>query len=114
MIDFTEKIDYSVVEYKGVSIGETLKLVNDSFSAYLFVMGFETDNTPIVEYRCVKYHEGIEAPYDAFEDGDVMPYPYSDWGEIPSMGMIHPDEIDNLEPLNIDPKDMPEGLYDLN
>lgn len=119
-MDFTDKIDYGVLEAQGVSIGETLKLVNEDFSAYLFVMGFDDDEIPIVEYNQVKYHKEIDwestthGPGDAFADGDVMPYVYDNFGDLPNMGLIDPDEICNLEPLNIDPNNMPEGLYDIS
>jgi len=119
-MDFSDKIDYSVLQAEGVSIGETLKLVNQSFSAYLYVLGFDSDSTPIVEYRHVKYHKEIDwensryGAGDAFEDGDIMPYMYSDFGKLPNMGLIPPSEIDDLEPLNIDPNNMPKGLYNIS
>ena len=119
-MNFEDKIDYGVMSSKGVIIGETLKLINDSFSAYLFVMGFDSDETPIVEYNQVKYHKEIDwedSKYgagDAFEDGDVMPYMYSDFGDLPKMGLIHPSEIGDLPPINVNPVKPPEGLYDIS
>lgn len=97
MMDFTENIDYNVTEQDGVSIGSTLKYENDAFTAELFVMGFETDGTPIVEYNNVNYHKDInwdETKYgecDKFYDGDVMPYVWDNFGELPNMGLIPPE-----------------------
>ena len=105
MIDFEGNIDYRVVEQDGVSIGSTLKYKNDSLSADLFVMGFETDGTPIVEYNNVKYHKEInweETRYgesDKFCDGDVMPYVWDDFGKLPNMGLVPPECDDILDEL---------------
>lgn len=118
MIDFSEKIDYSILEKDGVSIGETLKLITPEFTAYLFVMGFDDSGIPIVEYNQVKYIKDIDwensryGAGDAFEDGDVMPYVYSNFSSLPNMGLIHPEDIQDLP--TIDPNNMPEGLYDIS
>ena len=81
-------------------------VINDyGLSADLFVMGFETDGTPIVEYNNVKYHKEInweETRYgesDKFCDGDVMPYVWDDFGKLPNMGLVPPECDDILDEL---------------
>lgn len=44
----------------------------------------------------------------------VMPYVYSNFGELPNMGLIHPSKIKNLPPININKVEPPKGLYDIS
>ena len=78
-MDFLNTIDYNVVEVRGFCTGDTFRQVTDSFTAAVTIIGFDSDEIPIVEYKNIKYNKDIDwnntkyGEGDAFTEGDIMP-----------------------------------------
>lgn len=74
-------IDYSVEEGSGLKLGDILEQkVENQYQIKSKVIGFDKDGCPFVECIYVKYADGyVDERFkpDAFEIGDVSPFPWS-------------------------------------
>lgn len=86
---FESLIDPNIKEVRGKSVGETLILDHPDVDAHMVILGFDDAEIPIVEYKNVRYKTDMEdsryGSGDAFEEGDIYPYPFDDFSDLDSL-----------------------------